>query len=131
MQLTLQSNTRPVAAFVAIILGIIFIVVAGNTRAEETADRVDCLRQLWAVSIDGRSVPLTSFQPAERGDLRMRGLIGLVPLAGLEPGLREIAVLWNPGAAEESRPLDDRYADLNTTYVIPIAFSPGIETSLD
>jgi hypothetical protein len=61
----------------------------------------------------------------------MRGLIGLVPLAGLEPGLRRIEVVWNPGATEETAPLDDRYAQLNSRYVIPIAFSPGFELPLE
>jgi len=60
----------------------------------------------------------------------MRGLIGLVPLTGLEPGLRRIEVIWNPSATEEAAPLDDRYAQLNNRYVIPIAFSPNVETSL-
>ncbi|MBT8093790.1 MAG: hypothetical protein KJP08_03190 [Gammaproteobacteria bacterium] len=208
VQLTLQSNTRPVAFFVGLILSIIVIVVIGNTRAaawtsftlsgefdyldaaevqeglrstyyedmpspldrlrgwprvdsfnqsgsfvrlflpyqplrdnlvldqlcgsaEEATDPVDCLRQLWIVSIDGTSVPMASFVPAERADLGMRGLIGLVPLGGLEPGLRQIEVVWNPNAAEESAPLDDRYAELNRRYVIPIAFSPNFEMLLE
>ncbi|MBT8083467.1 MAG: hypothetical protein KJO56_13665 [Gammaproteobacteria bacterium] len=208
VQLTLQSNTRPVAFFVGLILSIIVIVVIGNTRAaawtsftlsgefdyldaaevqeglrstyyedmpspldrlrgwprvdsfnqsgsfvrlflpyqplrdnlvldqlcgsaEEATDPVDCLRQLWIVSIDGTSVAMASFVPAERADLGMRGLIGLVPLGGLEPGLRQIEVVWNPNAAEESAPLDDRYAELNRRYVIPIAFSPNFEMLLE
>ena len=208
VQLTLQSNTRPVAFFVALILSIIVIVAVGNTRAaawrnftlsgefayldtaqvqqglrstyyedmpspldrlrgwprvdsfnqsgsfvrlflpyqplrdnlvldqlcgsaEEAPDRIECLRQLWLVSIDGRSVPMASFEPAERADLAMRGLIGLVPLTGLEPGLRRIEVVWNPSAAEEAAPLDDRYAQVSSTYVIPIAFSPDFELPLD
>ena len=208
VQLTLQSNTRPVAFFVALILSIFVIVAVGNTRAaawrnftlsgefvyldtaqvqeglrstyyedmpspldrlrgwprvdsfnqsgsfvrlflpyqplrdnlvldqlcgsaEEAPDRVDCLRQLWIVSIDGRSVPMAGFEPAERADLEMRGLIGLVPLTGLEPGLRRIEVVWNPGAADDAAPLDDRYAQLNSRYVIPIAFSPNFEMPLD
>ena len=99
--------------------------------AEEAADRVDCLRQLWNASIDGRPVSMESFEPAERADLGMRGLIGLVPLTGLEPGLRRIEVTWNPGATGESAPLDDRYTQISNTYVILIAFSPGFEMSLD
>ena len=208
VQLTLQSNTRPLAFFVAIILSVIFIFAVGNARtaawrnftvsgeftyldttqvqeglrstyyedmpspldrlrgwprvdsfsqsgsfarlflpyqplrdnlvldqicggAEEAPNPVDCLRQLWTVSIDGKSVPMADFEPAERADLEMRGLIGLVPLSGLEPGLRRIEVLWNPGATEEAASLDDRYAQLNNRYVIPIAFSPNFELSLD
>ena len=208
VQLTLQSNTRPVVFFTAIILSIIIIVAVGNTRAaawrnftlsgefeyldttgvqqgfrsthyedmpspidrlrgwpridsfnqsgsfvrlflpyqplrdnlvldelcgsaEEAPDPVDCLRQLWTVSIDGKSVPMAGFEPAERADLGMRGLIGLLPLAGLEPGLRKIEVVWYPGVAEEAAPLDDRYAQLNFVYVIPFAFSPNFEIPLN
>ncbi len=208
VQLTLQSNTRPVAVFVALMLSIFFIVAVGNLRAaawsnftlsgefayldtaqvqeglrstyyedmpspldrlrgwprvdsfnqsgsfvrlflpyqplrdnlvldqlcgsaEEATDRVDCLRQLWMVSIDGRPVAMAGFEPAERADLGMRGLIGLVPLAGLKPGLRRIEVVWNPSAAPEAAPLDDRYAQLSNRYVIPIAFSPNFEMPLN
>jgi len=208
VQLTLQSNTRPVAFFVALTLSIIVIVAVGNTRAaawrnftlsgefayldttqvqegfrstyyedmpspldrlrgwprvdsfnqsgsfvrlflpyqplrdnlvlnqlcgsaEDAPDRVACLRQLWTVGIDGKPVSMANFEPAERADLGMRGLIGLVPLTGLEPGLHRIEVVWNPSAAEEAAPLDDRYAQVNSRYVIPIAFSPNFEMSLD
>lgn len=208
VQLTLQSNTRPVAFLVALLLGIVIIVSVGNTRAaasrnftlsgeftyldeslvqeglrstyyedmpssldrlrgwprvdsfnqsgsfvrlflpyqplrdnlvlddlcgsaEEVPDRVACLRRLWTVTIEGRTVPMADFGPAERADLRMRGLIGLVPLAGIEPGLRRIEVDWNPSSAGAAARLDDRYAQINTRYVIPIAFSPNVETSLD
>jgi hypothetical protein len=208
VQLTLQSNTRPVVFFVALSISIIVIVVVGNARAaawrnftlsaefayldsaqvqqglrstyyedmsspldrfrswpridsfnqsgsfvrlflpyqplrdnlvldqlcgsaEETPDTIACLRQLWTVNIDGEPVSMASFTPAERADLGMRGLIGLVPLAGLKPGLRRIEVVWNPGATEETAPLDDRYAQLNSRYVIPIAFSPGFELPLE
>jgi MFS family permease len=208
VQLTLQSNTRPVAFFVALTLSIIVIVAVGNTRAaawrdftlseeflyldttqveegfrstyyedmysprdrlrgwprvdsfsqsgsfvrlflpyqplrdnlvldqlcgsaEEAPDRVGCLRQLWTVGIAGKPVSMVNFEPAERADLGMRGLIGLVPLTGLEPGLRRIEVVWNPSAPEETAPLDDRYTQVSSTYVIPIAFSPDFEMSLD
>jgi MFS family permease len=208
VQLTLQSNTRPVAVFVALTLSVAVIVVVGNTRvaawrnftlsgaftyldttqveqgfrstyyedmhspldrlrgwprvdsfnqtgsfvrlflpyqplrdnlvleqlcgsAEEAPDPIGCLRQLWAVTIDGRPVSMASFEPAERGDLGMRGLIGLVPLGGLEPGLRRIEVAWNPDATEEATPLDDRYAAASRRYVIPIAFAPDFEMPLE
>ena len=208
VQLTLQSNTRPAAFFIALTLSVIVIVAVGGTRttawrnftvsgefryldtaqvqegirstyyedmpsrldrlrgwpridsfnqsgsfvrlflpyqplrdnlvldqlcgsAEEAPDRVACLRQLWTVGIEGRPVSMASFEPAERADLGMRGLIGLVPLAGLEPGLRRIEVVWNPSVAEEAAPLDDRYTQLNNRYVIPIAFSPNFEMPLD
>jgi hypothetical protein len=207
VQLTLQSNTRPIVFIIALAVSIVSIVAVGNTRtaawqnftlssefryldaarvqrgfrstyyedmsssmdrmrgwpridsfkqngsfvrlflpyqplrdnlvldqlcgsAEETPDPVTCLRQLWSVTIEGTPVPMTSFEPAQRGDLAMRGLIGLVPLAGLEPGLRRIEVVWNPGATEEAAPLDDRYAQASNTYLIPIAFAPDFEMPL-
>lgn len=208
VQLTLQSNTRPVAFFVALVISIVIIVSVGNTRAaawrnftlsgefkyldaaqvqeglrsthyedmpspidrlrgwprvdsfhqsssfvrlflpyqplrdnlaldrlcgsaEQATDTIACLRSLWRVRIDGRTVAMTDFTPAERADLGMRGLIGLVPLEGLEPGLRRIEVVWNPGSEGDIASLDDRYAQMKGTYVIPIAFSPTVEASLD
>ena len=208
VQLTLQSNTRPVAFFIALTFSVVVIVVVGNTRAaawrnftlsgaftyldtaqveegfrstyyedmpspldrlrgwprvdsfsqtgsfvrlflpyhplrdnlvldqlcgspDETSDRIGCLRRLWNVSIDGRPISMAGFEPAERGDLGMRGMIGLVPLAGLEPGLRRIEVVWNPDAAEQAAPLDDRYAQPSRRYVIPIAFAPDFEVPLE
>lgn len=208
VRLTLQSNMRPLAFFVALTLSIIVIVVVGNARvaawrnftlsnefayldtaqvqegfrstyyedmsspldrlrgwpridsfsqsgsfvrlflpywplrdnlvldqlcgsAEEAPDRVACLRQLWTVDIEGTPVSMANFEAAERVDLGMRGLLGLVPLAGLEPGLRRIGVVWNPSAVEGATPLDDRYAEVKSRYVIPIAFSPDFEMSLD
>ena len=208
VQLTLQSNTRPVAFFIALTLSVIVIVAVGSTRtaawrnftvsgefryldtaqvqegfrstyyedmpspldrlrgwpridsfnqngsfvrlflpyhpvrdnlvldqlcgrAEEAPDRLACLRRLWAVGIDGKPVSMANFEPAERADLGMRGLIGLVPLTGLEPGLRRIEVVWNPSAPEEAAPLDDRYTQVNSRYVILIAFSPSFEMPLD
>jgi MFS family permease len=103
--------------------------LCGN--ADESSERVRCLRQLWNVSIDGQPVSMADFVPAERGDLGMRGMIGLVPLAGLEPGLRRIEVVWNPDASEETAPLDDRYAQASRRYVIPIAFAPDFEMPLE
>ena len=182
VQLTLQSNTRPVAFFVALILSIIIIVAVGGTRAtawrnftlsgefayldtaqvqaglrstyyedmaspldrlrgfpridsfnqsgsfvrlflpyqplrdnlvldqlcgsaENTPDRIACLRQLWTVSIEGRPVPMAGFEPAEREDLVLRGLNRLVQLTLLDPGLRRIEVVRTPSAAEEPAPL--------------------------
>jgi MFS family permease len=194
VQLTLQSNTRPVAFFIALTLSIIVITVSGEFRyldttqvqegfrstyyedmpspldrlrgwpridsfnqngsfvrlflpyypvrdnlvldqlcgrAEEVQDRLACLRRLWAVSIEGKPVSMANFESAERADLGMRGLIGLVPLTGLEPGLHRIEVFWNPNPAEEAAPLDDRYTEVSNRFVIPIAFSPAFEMSLD
>ncbi|MEM7360713.1 MAG: hypothetical protein AAF431_16595 [Pseudomonadota bacterium] len=208
VQLTLQSNTRPLVVFLAIALSIAAIVVIGNTRAaawrnftlsdeftyldnsqifagyrstyyedepssldkmrgfprldsfyqsgsfvrvflpyhplrdnllldqickdiDKSAEGLECLRKLWSVSIEGKEVPMSSFESAERADINMRGLIGLVPMAGLQPGLRKIEVIWNPLASEDDAPLDDRYSQSNLTFVIPIAFAPAYELQLE
>jgi len=98
--------------------------------AEQAPNRIDCLRKLWEVSIDGTLVPMSGFEPAERADIGMRGLIGLVPMKGLEPGMRKIRVIWNPAVADDSAPIDDRFGASKLTFVIPIAFAPGYELSL-
>jgi MFS family permease len=208
VQLTLQSNTRPFIFFFALMIGIVAIVLIGNTRAnasrnftisdefvylqnpialegllstyyedmpapldryrgwprinslyqgssyvalflpympirdnivleDQCGDPSDqqeslaCLRNLWSVSIEGRPVPMADFLPAERADLNMRGLMGLVPLDGLEPGMRQITVVWNAGATDESTPLDDRYSQSTRRYLIPIAFAPNYEQQLE
>ena len=51
-------------------------------------------------------------------------------MAGLEPGLRRIEVVWNPTADEQDVPLDDRYLQASARYVIPIAFAPAFELPL-
>ncbi|GAA6137468.1 hypothetical protein NBRC116583_12150 [Arenicella sp. 4NH20-0111] len=96
----------------------------------ETSERLDCVRSLWSVSIEGTPVPMSTFYAAERADIKMRGLIGLVPTEGLKPGLVKIEVVWNPNVEEDSTPVDDRYSDANLTFVIPIAFAPNYELSL-
>lgn len=97
----------------------------------DAADRVNCLRALWSVSIAEQPVPIENFQAAERTDIGMRGLIGLVPLSGIAPGMHVIRVEWNPGAAEDDTPLDDRYTQINRVYEIPIAFAPGYELPVE
>ena len=207
VQLTLQSNTRPVVFLLSLVLSGAVMVVIGNTRAagwmnftlsneftyldddgviagfrsshyEDMASELDrlrawpridrfeqggshvrlflpyqplrdnlvlealcgpadaltepalCLRELWSVSIEGRTVPMSVFMPAERADLSMRGLIGLVPLAGIQPGLRSIEVTWNPRPSDDAVRLDDRYQNATIRYTIPIAFAPGYELPL-
>ncbi len=206
VQLTLQSNTRPVMFYIALSLSIIAIVLLGNLRfsawqlftlsgqftymqiendtdgfrstyyedmrtpkdrlrawplldsytqkgsfvslfipyqplrdnlilddlcadADGDTPPTDCLRQLWSVSINDVQVAMTGFDTAERRDLHMRGLVGLVPLSGLQPGMHRINVLWNPHA-EDDAVLDDRYAQAKRTYSIPIAFTPDFERAL-
>jgi hypothetical protein len=162
VQLTLQTNTRPLLFYVALTLGVTAIIAIGNARlaawqsftlsgqftylddaavrggfrsmldeicgsADEAPDTVNCLRRLWSVSIEGTEVPMDGFVRAERADLGMRGLIGVVPLTGLQPGMHRIEIIWNPEAGDQDVPLDDRYAQATNTYVIPIAFAPGYE----
>jgi hypothetical protein len=97
----------------------------------DAAERVGCLRQLWAVSIDEQPVSMESFRAAERLDIGMRGLIGLVPMAGLSPGLRTIRVEWNPNLRDEDTLVDDRYTQITSTFDIPIAFAPNYELQLE
>ena len=92
--------------------------------------RIDCLRDLWSVSINGRAVPMSTFATAERMDLNMLGLIGLVPLDGLAPGMQHIDIVWNPAGNDDDPLPDDRYANVNTEYRIPFAFSPDYERPL-
>jgi hypothetical protein len=208
VQLTLQSNTRPVIFYLALMMAVIAIAVVGNARMagwqaftlsgeftylstsdvasgfrstyyedmpsakdhlrafpridsfnqtgsfvrlflpyqplrdnlvldqlctspNDGADPVECLRQLWAVSIDNQPVSMAGFDAAERMDIGMRGLIGLVPLAGLSPGRHTINVEWNPNSTDQDVPIDDRYTQVSSDYVIHIAFAPGYELQLD
>ena len=208
VQLTLQSNTRPVIFYVALMTAIVAMVAVGNTRLfgwrnftlsgeftylttsdvaegfrstyyedmaspkdrmrgfprvdsfnqtgsfvwlflpyqplrdnlmleqlcpspSDAADRVECLRKLWSVSIDEQPVSMVDFKAAERFDIGMRGLIGLVPMAGLAPGLRTIRVEWNPNLPDQDTLVDDRYAQINSTFDISIAFAPDYELQIE
>lgn len=101
------------------------------TDIELPESRTECLRMFWQVSISGQEVPMSGFIAAERADLNMRGLLGLVPLTGLAPGLHEIKVKLNALAEEGATLVDDRYSEASQTFVIPIAFTPGYELGLD
>jgi hypothetical protein len=169
VQLTLQSNTRPVAFLVALILSGIVIAAVGSTRigawqsftlsgefryleaeairdgfhstyyedmpsaldklrgwprvdsfnqggsfarlflpyypvrdnlvldelcdsAQDSSGKVNCLRALWKVSIDGGPVPMEVFVSAERADLGMRVLRGHC-LESMRGNKRQRAVL--------------------------------------
>ena len=72
-------------------------------------------------------MPISSFETAERADIKMRGLVGLVPLMGLKPGLHKIEVIWNPNVADDATPIDDRFSESKLHFTIPIAFAPGYE----
>ena len=98
--------------------------------AEDSEDRVNCLRNLWSVSIGDKSVSMATFKTAERMDIQMRGLIGIVPLTGLSLIIHDISVVWNPSANEEDALVDDRYTANSKTFAIPIAFAPDYELPL-
>jgi len=97
----------------------------------DTPRSADCLQQLWSVRLNGVSMDMGSFRPTQRGDLRMRGLLGMIPTSGLEPGLQELLVTWNFSLFDNDQPVDDRYQDLSSDYHIPFAFSPGYELAVE
>ncbi len=204
VQLTLQSNTRPVIFYIALTLSVFAIVVVGNaqtsgwrsftisgeftyldnndvsggfrsTHYEDMRSRKDgmrgwpmvnsftmssgfvslflpyqplrdnlileglckdssddehalvCLRSLWSVTINDQPVDMDGFISAERLDINMRGLMGLVPTAGLQPGIHNIEIIWNPNANEDDVPIDDRYGEARRIFTIPFVFSPDFE----
>ncbi|MEM6709627.1 MAG: hypothetical protein AAF648_12660 [Pseudomonadota bacterium] len=94
-------------------------------------ERTACLRSLWTVRVAGQSVSLADFLRAERADLNMRGLVGLVPLTDLAPGLHRLEVLWNAAARGQAQALDDRYRESDGVYSIPFALVPALERTLD
>lgn len=91
----------------------------------------DCLKRMWSVSLNGEPVEMAGFLAAERLDLRMRGLIGTVPLRGIAPGMQVLTVVWNPSAEEDDVPIDDRYSSARLGYDIPFAFVPDYERELE
>jgi hypothetical protein len=97
----------------------------------EDMDPVDCIKELWTVSIEGQEVPMSEFIVAERMDIRMRGLIGLVPLTGLAPGMHRIQVTWTSDPRNLGLALDDRYGQATNEFNIPIVFSPDYERALE
>ncbi|MFK8054228.1 MAG: hypothetical protein AB8F65_14770 [Woeseiaceae bacterium] len=106
---------------------------ATNDDDDAEASAVDtmvCLRRLWSVRINDQVVPMDGFIGAQRMDISMRGLVGLVPMAGLQPGMHRIEVVWNPEAEEDAIPIDDRYSEARSVFSIPIAFTPDFEIAL-
>ncbi|NGX17194.1 hypothetical protein [Wenzhouxiangella sp. XN24] len=98
---------------------------------EDAALGAACLGRLWSVQLNGEAVDIKEFIASERLDLGMRGLLAVVPLEGLSPGLQLLTVIWNPQAGAEDRPVDDRYDSARFEYRIPFLFSPDFERPLE
>jgi hypothetical protein len=90
-----------------------------------------CLQRLWSVSLNGADIDVRGFLASQRLDLGMRGLMGVVPLEGISPGLHVLSVIWNPTADAATVPLDDRYTTARFEYHIPFLFAPDFERQLD
>ena len=102
------------------------------TASMRETDINDCLRMMWKIRLGDTDVDLAEFLPAERFDTSMRGLIGAVPLSGVEPGINTLVVTWNPSSStEESRALGDRYQNLVSDIRIPFLFNPAFERPLE
>lgn len=90
-----------------------------------------CLARLWSVQLNGEPVDISGVIASERLDLGMRGLLAVVPLGALTPGVQLLSVIWNPHAGAEDVPVDDRYDSARFEYHIPFLFSPDFERPLD
>lgn len=93
-------------------------------------ESLNCLRRLWTVRINNQDIPMTGFFAAERSDLGMRGLLGVVPIEALSPGVHRLEITWSPNLDEELAEIDDRYPEGDRVYRIPFSFSPGYERAL-
>lgn len=100
-----------------------------SQNCESDQAPVDCLRALWSVRLGDQILQSEKLLPAERFDLNQRGLIGVLPLTGLPPGLHTLEVTWNEGGDLDA--LDDRYAGVNREFSIPFVFAPAYEIGLD
>ena len=61
----------------------------------------------------------------------MRGLLGVVPTQGLEPGMHTLRVVWNPNPGDVAVPIDDRYDEVSEVITIPFAFAPDYELAVE
>jgi hypothetical protein len=100
-----------------------------DTRCAPDTLPLNCLRDLWQVSLGDRVLAPDQLIPAERFDLNLRGLLGVVPLDGLEPGRHTLALRWNAGG--DASQLDDRYEVKDLSYDIPFVFAPAYEIGLE
>jgi len=98
---------------------------------DEAALGPGCLQRLWSVSLNGEPVDIAGFLASQRLDLRMRGLLGVVPLENIAPGLQVLSVTWNPAVDAEAVPVDDRYTAARVDYQIPFLFVPDFENALE
>jgi len=98
---------------------------------EDAALGAACMARLWSVAVNGVPVETTGFIAAERFDLGMRGLLGVVPLEALTPGVQVLSVTWNPHASADDEPMDDRYSAARFEYQIPFLFNPDFERALE
>ncbi|HSH27190.1 MAG TPA: hypothetical protein VK972_05425, partial [Wenzhouxiangella sp.] len=103
-------------------------LVAAQDCGDDQAP-VGCLRAIWQVRLGDYTLDSGELLPAERFDLNLRGLIGVLPLDDLSPGLHTLQVTWNPGGEDDV--LDDRYEVATREYAIPFVFAPSYEISLD
>jgi len=98
---------------------------------EDAALGAACLARLWSVALNGEPVDTSGFIASERLDLSLRGVLGVVPLEGLSPGLQILSVTWNPHASAGDVPIDDRYDSARFEYQIPFLFNPDYERTLE
>ncbi len=102
-----------------------------DQQCPQASRPLDCFRQLWSVSLNGRAIDVNELIPTERMDINLRGLTGVVPLAELEPGLHRLEVVWNPSATEDDVPIDDIYEVMTNRYQIPFMFAPAYEMGIN
>jgi len=100
-----------------------------DTRCPSETVPLDCLRNLWQISLGDTRLQPEELMPAERFDLNLRGLIGVVPLAGLQPGRHTLEVRWNVDG--DASQLDDRYQVDTLTYRIPFVFAPAYDIGFE
>ncbi len=89
-----------------------------------------CPRRLWQVQLnDNPPMDMDGFRPSERRDLGMRGLIGYIPMQGLEAGPHELTVTWYP-LSKMAGISNDFIPSAPVRYRIPFVFAPAYEFEL-
>ena len=95
-----------------------------DVRCADSEQGLDCLRSLWSVRLDTRSIAPESLLPTERRDLNQRGLTGVLPLTGLAPGMHRLEIVWNHVAEPDD-------SSESQTFSVPFLFSPDQELAAD